>query len=590
MAAASAITGIREIDDAGSIGVITAEPHPPYNRPPLSKWLWRGKPLTSIWRKANSSTVTFHQACTARSLDPAAKEVTDGEGTVYHYDKLLLATGSAPRRLPFGDDRIIYFRTLDDYERVRKLAERGDRFAVVGGGFIGSEMAAALAMIGKKVSLIFPDESIGSRMYPTGLARSLDTFFRTRGVNLMPRTRVVGCEARGDGAVLTVTDIDAGVERALRVDGVIAGIGVVPNVELARSAGLKVDDGIVVDSSLRTSHPDIYAAGDVASIYNAALGRYRRVEHADNANNTGGYAGVAMAGRNVSYEYLPFFYSDLWELSYEAVGEVDSRLEMVEEWRTPNEEGAVYYLRDGKVRGALFWNVYGMVGTGRRLIASEAVSSRPGRSRARRVLRASDRIDEPRQEEGAMTASSAVTTEVPTWQLDPAHSSVEFSVKHMMMTTVRGRFKDVQATLTGERDRSEQAGVQASLEVGSIDTGVADRDAHLRGPDFFDAEHFPQITFRSTRVDKAPKKEGDRFQVLGEMVIRDSAMEVKFDCQYEGRGTDPWGKTRAGFSFRTEIDRREWGLKWNQAIETGGVLVGNTVHIEGEVQFVRQGE
>ncbi len=376
MAAASAITGIREVDDAGSIAVITAEPHPPYNRPPLSKWLWRGKPLESIWRRANSKTVTYHQARTARVLDPAAKEVTDDEGAVYHYDKLLLATGSTPRRLPFGGERVIYFRTLDDYQRVRKLAERGDRFAVIGGGFIGSEMAAALAGIGKEVSLIFPDESIGSRMYPAGLARWLDDAFRARGVSVVPRTRVIGCEPsgerEGEGAVLRVAGVEGGGERDIEVDGVIAGIGVEPNVELARSAGLTVNDGIVVDSSLRTSHPDIYAAGDVASIYNGALGRHRRVEHADNANNTGGYAGVAMAGRNVSYEYLPFFYSDMWELGYEAVGEVDSHLEMVEEWKTRNEEGAVYYIRDGRVRGALFWNVYGMVGTGRRLIASGA--------------------------------------------------------------------------------------------------------------------------------------------------------------------------------------------------------------------------
>jgi polyisoprenoid-binding protein YceI len=189
-----------------------------------------------------------------------------------------------------------------------------------------------------------------------------------------------------------------------------------------------------------------------------------------------------------------------------------------------------------------------------------------------------------------MAASSAVTTEVPTWQLDPTHSSVEFSVKHMMMTTVRGRFKDVQATLTGDRDHTVRAGVQATIAVASIDTGVADRDVHLRGPDFFDAERFPRITFHSTRVENAPRKEGDRFQVVGELVIRDSTMDVTFDCQYEGRGTDPWGKTRAGFSFQTEIDRREWGLKWNQALETGGVLVGNTVQIEGEVQFVRQEE
>ena len=185
----------------------------------------------------------------------------------------------------------------------------------------------------------------------------------------------------------------------------------------------------------------------------------------------------------------------------------------------------------------------------------------------------------------ATTAERAGTT---TWQLDPTHSSVEFSVKHMMMTTVRGRFKDLKATLTGDRDHPDEAGVEAAIQAASIDTGVADRDAHLRNPDFFDAERFPQITFRSTRVEDAPKTEGDRFRVIGDLAIRDSSMEVVLDCEYQGRGTDPWGKTRAGFSFRTEIDRREWGLKWNQAIETGGVLVANKVKIEGEVQFVRQ--
>lgn len=189
-----------------------------------------------------------------------------------------------------------------------------------------------------------------------------------------------------------------------------------------------------------------------------------------------------------------------------------------------------------------------------------------------------------------MAATSATTsTAVPTWQLDPTHSSVEFSVKHMMMTTVRGRFKDVQATLRGDRDHPENAGVDATIDVASIDTGTADRDAHLRGGDFFDAERFPQITFRSKRIEGTPpKSEGDKFRLVGELVIRDSTMEVVLDCEYDGRGTDPWGKTRAGFSFRTELDRREWGLKWNQALETGGVLVANKVRVEGEVQFVRQ--
>ncbi len=186
-----------------------------------------------------------------------------------------------------------------------------------------------------------------------------------------------------------------------------------------------------------------------------------------------------------------------------------------------------------------------------------------------------------------MTGGTAVQTGQATWQLDPAHSSVEFSVKHMMMTTVRGRFKTIKATLRGDRDHPEDAGVEATIDTASIDTGVGDRDAHLRGPDFFDAERFPQITFRSARIENPPKEEGDRFRVVGELVIRDTRMEVVLDCEYQGRGTDPWGKTRAGFDFRTEIDRREWGLKWNQALETGGVLVANKVRIEGEVQFVR---
>src|SRR4029079_2897680 len=184
-----------------------------------------------------------------------------------------------------------------------------------------------------------------------------------------------------------------------------------------------------------------------------------------------------------------------------------------------------------------------------------------------------------------MGTSTAV--QIPTWQLDPTHSSVEFSVKHMMMTTVRGRFKSVEATLRGDRDHPDEAGVEATIDAASIDTGVADRDGHLRGPDFFDAERFPNITFRSKRFDgSAPKQEGDRFRLVGDLVVRDTTMEVVLDCDYEGRGTDPWGKTRAGFSFRTELDRREWGLKWNQALETGGVLVANKVRVEGEVQVV----
>lgn len=185
-------------------------------------------------------------------------------------------------------------------------------------------------------------------------------------------------------------------------------------------------------------------------------------------------------------------------------------------------------------------------------------------------------------------ATASAGTSTPTWQLDATHSSVEFAVKHMMMTTVRGRFKEVTATLRGDRDHPEAAGVEATIAAASIDTGSPDRDGHLRSADFFDVERFPEIVFRSTRIDGAPKKEGDKFRVIGDLTIRDTTIEVVLDCEYQGRGTDPWGKTRAGFSFRTELDRQDWGLRWNQAIETGGVLVANKVKVESEVQFVRQ--
>jgi NADPH-dependent 2,4-dienoyl-CoA reductase/sulfur reductase-like enzyme len=376
MTAAAAIAGIREVDGQGSIGVISAEPHPPYDRPPLSKGLWKDTPLESIWRKTDSRSVTFHLGRTARELDPRNKRVTDDGGTAYTFRKLLLATGCTPRRLPFGGEQIIYYRTVDDYERLRGLTEQGDRFAVIGGGFIGSEVAAALTMNGKNVALIFPGESIGSRIYPAELAESLNAFYREKGVEVLAGAKVTGCELRQGKSVLKVYDAQTKSEREVIADGVIAGIGVQPNVELAEAAGLTVDNGIRVDTSLHTSRPDIYAAGDVAGFYNPALNQWLRVEHEDNANTMGRCAGAAMAGRAVAYDHLPFFYSDLFDMGYEAVGEVDSRLEMVSDWKVPYKEGVVYYLREAKVRGVLLWNVFGQVDAARRLIAS-AGSFRP---------------------------------------------------------------------------------------------------------------------------------------------------------------------------------------------------------------------
>ena len=364
MTADAAMHGIREVDAAGAIGLIGGEEHPPYDRPPLSKALWKGKPLDSIWRKTENTGVELHLGRTVRNLEPLAKQVEDDEERCFTFDKLLLATGGTPRRLPFGGDDIIYYRALNDYQRLRSLTETGRNFVVIGGGFIGSEVAAALAMNGMRVTLAFPDEGIGARIYPRDLSLFLNDFFRQKGVDVLTGESVSGMERQGNGFSLMTQG-----GRTLEADGVVAGIGIRPDVELAQKADLTVDNGILVDEHLRTAHPDIYAAGDVANFYNPALGQRMRVEHEDNANSMGTAAGRAMAGAVEPYHHLPFFYSDLFDLGYEGVGELDARLETVTDWKDPYREGVIYYLHNGRVRGVLLWNIWKQVDAARHLIA-----------------------------------------------------------------------------------------------------------------------------------------------------------------------------------------------------------------------------
>jgi polyisoprenoid-binding protein YceI len=175
-----------------------------------------------------------------------------------------------------------------------------------------------------------------------------------------------------------------------------------------------------------------------------------------------------------------------------------------------------------------------------------------------------------------------------TWQIDPAHTTVEFAVKHMMFTTVRGRFKTFSGTIQVDPENPDASKVNVEIDAASIDTGAADRDTHLRSADFLDVEHCPKLSFRSTRVEGAHAKEGDRFKVVGTLEIRGQAFPVTLDAAFEGIGKDPWGNERAGFTARAEIDRRQWGLQWNQALEAGGVLVGNHVKIEIDAQAIKQ--
>jgi NADPH-dependent 2,4-dienoyl-CoA reductase/sulfur reductase-like enzyme len=357
MTADAACRGIRDHDEEGSIGLFGEEPHEPYARPPLTKALWKDKDESTVWRGTPEFRVEIHTGRAVAALDLDARTVTDAFGETHSYEKLLLATGGTPRRVDAWDDGVVYYRTLDHYRALRQQAGDGLRVAVVGGGFIGSEIAAALALNDCQVSIVVPEVGIGARLFPEGLARFVNDYYREQGVDVLAEESVAAIERTEDGFRVAT---EGG--RAIEAEAVVAGLGIVPRTDLAEAAGLEIDDGIAVDGFGRVvGREDVFAAGDVARFPVEALGGTRRVEHEDHANSHGRAVGANMAGAGEPYHHLPFFYSDLFDLGYEAVGDLDPRLETVEAWAEPNRKGVVCYVEGGAPRGFLLWDVWGKV-------------------------------------------------------------------------------------------------------------------------------------------------------------------------------------------------------------------------------------
>lgn len=374
LTADAACRGIRSIDAEGSIGVIGDEPDAPYSRPPLSKGLWLGKEESSIWRGTEEQGVELLLGREVVSLDLDARTVTDDRGESHGYERLLLATGGRPRQMPGASDGVVYYRTLADYRALRAAAQEGAPVVVVGGGFIGSEIAAALATNGCAVTMVFPEEAIGWRLFPGELARFLNDYYRERGVDVRAG-ELVGGIAHENGTWRV--SLDGGSE--LEAAAVVAGLGILPRDELAAGAGLPTDNGIPVDDRGRVAgHDDVFAAGDVARFPARILGHDLRVEHEDHAKSHGRQVGRNMAGADEPYDHLPFFYSDLFDLGYEAVGELDSRLDTLAEWAEPHRKGVIAYRDDaGRPRGFLLWDVWGKVDAATELIRAGAPVGAP---------------------------------------------------------------------------------------------------------------------------------------------------------------------------------------------------------------------
>lgn len=369
---ASAVDGIRELDKEGSILIVGSESHLPYARPPLSKKLWVGqKEVEDIFIHdlafySADSNLDLVLESTITNLDASAKTVTDSQGNTYSYEKLLLATGGVPRMLniPGGDlDSIYYYRYLDDFLRLKPDVQDEKPAVIIGGGFIGSEMAAALSVNKVEVTMIFPEPYLVSRVFPESLGMAIQEEYHKRGIRILAGDVPVSIEKNGE-EFITRTKNGEEIESGI----VIVGAGIMPSVELAEAAGLIIGNGVTVNEYLQTSDPDIYAVGDSAFFPYYVLGEQVRIEHWDNALSQGKLAGRNMAGATEPFTYMPYFFSDLFDFGYEAVGDVNSSLETFMDWEKENETGVIYYLKEGKVRGAMLCNVWGKLDAARELI------------------------------------------------------------------------------------------------------------------------------------------------------------------------------------------------------------------------------
>lgn len=363
----SAVRGIREVDPDGEVLVVGDEPFLPYARPPLSKGLWRGAKLEALWEPdwLNMAHLHYQLGSPVTNIDRNAHQIQTASGFSAGYEKLLLAVGGYARRLPGAHADIFYPGSLLEHLRlVHRLGQGPSRIVVVGGGFIGSEMAAALSEGGHQIDWIIAEKEPFDRIFPETLRTRLFRAYQDHGVEIIKGTRVEKIEESGSLPVVVTS-----TGRRLPGDVVVIGAGWELNTGIAETAGLVGADarGVFVDAYGRTQEKDIYAAGDIARLE----GDFAPVMHEDRALTQGRMVGRNMAGAQEAYATRPFFYSDIYSWGYEAVGHLDTRYDMVEDWVRPGEEGVVYYLDKQRLVGILNWNVWDGVPTARTLLDSE---------------------------------------------------------------------------------------------------------------------------------------------------------------------------------------------------------------------------
>jgi 3-phenylpropionate/trans-cinnamate dioxygenase ferredoxin reductase subunit len=382
LAGAKGAEALRDQGFDGRLVLIGEEPERPYERPPLSKGYLSGKEdRESVFVHPQhwyaEHQVDLRLSVAATRIDRDARQVELSDGTTVGYDKLLLTTGASPRRLPVPGadaDGVHYLRTIGDSEKIRALLADGVRLAVIGAGWIGLEVSAVAREAGAQVTVVEMAELPLLRVLGPEVAQVFADLHRSHDVDLRLKTQLSAISTENGRATgLTLAD-----GSQITADAVLAGVGAAPNTELASAAGLEVDDGILVDAGLRTSDPDIFAAGDVANAVHPLLGKRIRVEHWANALKQPKTAATSMLGGEASYSDLPYFYTDQYDLGMEYVGFVEpgGYDEVVFRGDVAEREFIAFWLSGGRVLAGMNVNVWDVTDPIKALISSRAVIDR----------------------------------------------------------------------------------------------------------------------------------------------------------------------------------------------------------------------
>ena len=354
VAAGYAVKGIRKVDPQGPILILSAESFPPFQRPALSKGFWVNPDLAPSDTKTgveDESQVTLKLNTPVKAVYPKQKKV-EIAGQRIAYDRLLLVPGTVAKNPLKGpeDDLVFNLKTLKDYQKLKRLSEKKKHVLLVGGGYIGTELASALSQYQTPNTLIYPQAILGEDLFPKPIAQQNQKLFTDHGVNLVSGRRAVSYRRAGKQLVLK---LDNGKE--LSGDGIVVSLGSKPNLKLAKDSGLSLDNqGVVVDARFKTSAPDIWAAGDIASFPDVLLGQVH-LEHVDHARNSGEVAGENMAGKKISYKHISYFYSLVFGFSWQALGKFGPDYQAIYDKRKGGT--LVYFLQNSHLVGVLNWGL-----------------------------------------------------------------------------------------------------------------------------------------------------------------------------------------------------------------------------------------